>query len=153
MRPWTLLTAGALALSLGATPALAQSSTGSTAPAARAHDKGSDIAQVQKALKEKGHYTGPVDGVMGPQTTAALKAYQKEQRLDVTGRLDDATVGKLGGSASAPDASGQPRPTGSQQTGGDTKPSAVDPGQAKKTGANVGEGASYSRSTEKGLSK
>jgi peptidoglycan hydrolase-like protein with peptidoglycan-binding domain len=155
MKPWTLLTAGALALSLGATPALAQSSTGSTAPAARANDKGrADIEQAQKALKEKGHYTGPVDGVMGPQTAAALKAYQKEQRLDVTGRLDDATVGKLGGSAPATtDASGQPRATGSQQSGGDSKPSAVDPAQAKKTGGNVGEGASYSRSTEKGLSK
>jgi len=153
MKPWTLLTAGALALSLGATPALAQSSTGSTAPAARADKGRTDIQQMQKALKEKGHDPGPVDGVMGPQTTAAIKAYQKEQGLDVTGRLDEATAGKLGGPASAAEGSGQVRATGPQQTGGDAKPSAVDPAQAKKTGANVGEGASYLRSTEKGQSK
>jgi hypothetical protein len=38
----------------------------------------------------------------------------------------------------------------SPKTGGDTTPSAVDPAQADKTGANAGEGASYNRSTEKG---
>jgi hypothetical protein len=43
-------------------------------------------------------------------------------------------------------------PPSSEQTGGDTKPNAVDPAQGTKTGGNVGEGASYSRSTEKGHS-
>lgn len=38
------------------------------------------------------------------------------------------------------------------QTGGDTRPNAVDPAQAETTGANAGEGASYSRSNEKGES-
>jgi peptidoglycan hydrolase-like protein with peptidoglycan-binding domain len=154
MKPWTLLAAGALALAVGAIPALAQTTPGSTAPATRGGDTGrADIEQLQRALKEKGHDPGRVDGVMGPQTTAALKAYQKEQGLGVTGRLDDATRGKLQASATAADASGPARATGSEQTGGDTKPSAVDPAQAKKTGANVGEGASYSRSNEKGASK
>jgi hypothetical protein len=52
--------------------------------------------------------------------------------------------------------SGQPKPEdpqrsgpGQTQTGGDTRPSPADPAQAHKTGGNVGEGASYSRSTEK----
>ena len=40
----------------------------------------------------------------------------------------------------------------SPSTGGDTRPSAVDPAQSTKTGANTGEGASYNRSTEKGQS-
>jgi hypothetical protein len=53
-------------------------------------------------------------------------------------------------SAKAPSAS--PQTSESEQTGGDTRPNAVDPAQATKTGANVGEGASYSRSTEKGQS-
>jgi hypothetical protein len=44
------------------------------------------------------------------------------------------------------------QPSASPQTGGDTTPSAVDPAQADKTGANAGEGASYNRSTEKGES-
>jgi peptidoglycan hydrolase-like protein with peptidoglycan-binding domain len=99
---------------------------------------------MQKALKEQGHDPGPVDGVMGAQTSAALKAYQKKQGLRVTGQLDAETAAKLGesGQAAAPSA----------QTGGDTKANAVDPAQATKTGANVGEGASYSRSNEKGQS-
>ena len=44
-----------------------------------------------------------------------------------------------------------PRPS-TEQTGGDTKPNAVDPAQSHQTGANAGEGASYSRSQEKGQS-
>jgi peptidoglycan hydrolase-like protein with peptidoglycan-binding domain len=124
------------------------------------------IESVQKTLKAKGHDPGPVDGVMGPRTTAALRAYQKEQGLDVTGRLDTSTLAKLGGGAKAGDqAAAQPTtqqgarpskdeptsgPSGSPKTTGDKKPSAVDPAQATKTGANVGEGASYSRSNEKG---
>jgi peptidoglycan hydrolase-like protein with peptidoglycan-binding domain len=131
-----------------------------------AQDRAS-IESAQKTLKEKGHDPGPVDGVMGPQTTAALRAYQKEQGLDVTGRFDTATRAKLGlGIGKAGDqAAAQPTtqqgakpakdeptsgPSGSPKTSGDKKPSAVDPAQATKTGANAGEGASYSRSNEKG---
>ena len=43
-----------------------------------------------------------------------------------------------------------PEASGSPKTGGDERPSAVDPAQAKKTGANTGDGASYNRSNEKG---
>jgi len=53
---------------------------------------------------------------------------------------------KLNGEAAKP--SGEP--SASPTTGGDTKPSAVDPAEATKTGANAGEGASYNRSSEKG---
>ena len=41
-------------------------------------------------------------------------------------------------------------PSGSPKTGGDERPSAVDPAKATKTGANTGDGASYNRSNEKG---
>jgi hypothetical protein len=61
--------------------------------------------------------------------------------------------------AGQPDAATPPKavdgadaPAASTQTGGDTKPNAVDPAQGTKTGGNVGEGASYSRSNEKGQS-
>ena len=101
---------------------------------------GADVERVQKALKEHGHDPGPIDGVNGPRTTSALKAYQKAQGLEPTGRLDDATLAKLG----------EPAKSASKtQTGGDARPSPADPAQGAKTGANVGEGASYSRSTQK----
>jgi peptidoglycan hydrolase-like protein with peptidoglycan-binding domain len=107
---------------------------------------GADVERAQQALKQAGHDPGPIDGVMGAQTSAALKAYQKAQGLRVTGQLDADTSAKLGEPATAAS------PSSSPQTGGDTKPNAVDPAQAGKTGANAGEGASYSRSQEKGKS-
>ena len=51
-----------------------------------------DIATAQLRLKDFGYYSGPVDGVLGPITVAALRAYQRDQRLTVTGRLDPPTA-------------------------------------------------------------
>ena len=104
------------------------------------------VEHAQQALKDAGHDPGSIDGVMGARTSAALKAYQQKQGLPVTGQLDDATAAKLGGGHAA---AASPSST---QTGGDAKASSVDPAAATTTGANAGEGASYSRSTEKGLS-
>ena len=131
MRTWAFVVTGSLVLVLTAIPGAAQTGT-------------ADLERVQKTLKEMGHDPGPIDGVMGSQTSAALRAYQKQHGLDATGQLDAATQARLG---APPQPSAQPR-----TTGGDTRPNAVDPAQATKTGANVGEGASYSRSNEKGLS-
>jgi hydrogenase-4 component B len=54
------------------------------------------VKAVQKALQDKGMDPGPIDGVMGPKTMAALKAFQKDQKLTESGRLDDQTRDKLG---------------------------------------------------------
>jgi peptidoglycan hydrolase-like protein with peptidoglycan-binding domain len=54
------------------------------------------VKSVQKALQDKGMDPGPIDGLMGPKTMAALRAYQKDQKLAETGRLDDQTREKLG---------------------------------------------------------
>jgi len=59
--------------------------------------KGSeDVKKLQEALKAKGQDPGPVDGIMGPKTRAALKAFQKTSGLKETGELDDQTAEKLG---------------------------------------------------------
>jgi peptidoglycan hydrolase-like protein with peptidoglycan-binding domain len=55
-----------------------------------------DVKTVQKSLKDKGLYPGPVDGLLGPQTRAGIREYQKSENLPVTGRLDAETAGKLG---------------------------------------------------------
>jgi peptidoglycan hydrolase-like protein with peptidoglycan-binding domain len=55
-----------------------------------------DIKKVQEALRDKGHYTGQVDGVLGPQTRAGIRQYQESENLPVTGHLDSQTAGKLG---------------------------------------------------------
>lgn len=51
---------------------------------------------MQEKLKDSGYDPGPIDGVMGPQTAAALKEYQKAEGLRVTGQADTQTLGKLG---------------------------------------------------------
>ena len=48
-------------------------------------------------MHDKGYYSGNVDGLMGVETRAALREYQKAEELEVTtGRLDPETAGKLG---------------------------------------------------------
>lgn len=54
------------------------------------------VKNVQKALQEKGKDPGPIDGLMGPRTQAALRDFQKDQKLPETGRADTQTLEKLG---------------------------------------------------------
>jgi len=58
-----------------------------------------DVRQAQTALKDKGHDPGPIDGIHGPRTSAALRSYQKAENIKVTGRLDSDTKSHLTGSA------------------------------------------------------
>ena len=55
----------------------------------------SDVAAAQQRLKDRGYYLGPVDGVLGAATEAALRAYQRDRGPKVTGRLDSPTVRSL----------------------------------------------------------
>ncbi|MFA9432902.1 MULTISPECIES: N-acetylmuramoyl-L-alanine amidase [unclassified Egicoccus] len=50
-------------------------------------DRGGDVRKMQERLIQLGHYTGQLDGDFGPQTEAAVLAYQQERRLEVTGRV------------------------------------------------------------------
>jgi peptidoglycan hydrolase-like protein with peptidoglycan-binding domain len=54
-----------------------------------------DVLAAQQRLKDRGYYSGSVDGAIGPNTEAALRAYQRDQRLSVTGKLDAQTVRAL----------------------------------------------------------
>lgn len=64
-------------------------------PRASAYDR-DDIKNVQARLQEKGYYHGVCDGIMGPQTRAAIRQYQQSENLEATGDLDEGTAGKLG---------------------------------------------------------
>jgi hypothetical protein len=55
-----------------------------------------DVKKVQETLRDKGFNPGPIDGVMGSQTRAAIRQYQTAENLPVTGHLDGETAGKLG---------------------------------------------------------
>src|SRR5436190_21926744 len=45
----------------------------------------SPVAALQVALSERGLYSGTIDGVAGPTTTAAVRAFQRHARLPVDG--------------------------------------------------------------------
>lgn len=53
------------------------------------------VAEVQKRLLELGYQPGKADGVMGQRTIDALKKFQQDNKLQVTGRMDYDTVEKL----------------------------------------------------------
>jgi len=50
---------------------------------------------LQARLANLGYLTGEIDGQLGPMTQAALKEFQADHDLDVTGELDDDTIAKL----------------------------------------------------------
>jgi hypothetical protein len=59
------------------------------------------IRELQTVLKSKGYYNGTVDGMLGANTAAALRRYQADNRLAVTGRTDLSTLNELGVNAGA----------------------------------------------------
>ena len=62
-------------------------------------DRG-DTRNIQQALQAKGYNPGPIDGIHGPRTSAALRDFQKAEGLKVTGRVDGDTRARLMGQAS-----------------------------------------------------
>ena len=55
-----------------------------------------EVKEMQKVLTDRGLYEDAVDGIMGPRTTAALKAFQAAEGLAQTGYLDRDSRVKLG---------------------------------------------------------
>lgn len=53
------------------------------------------IKQVQTALAALGYTPGAIDGMWGPQTRAALKAFQKKRGLEPDGKLGPLTMAAL----------------------------------------------------------
>ena len=48
-----------------------------------------DLAmKVQSALSRRGYYDGPIDGVIGPDSSRAIRAFQEAQGLPATGRIE-----------------------------------------------------------------
>jgi murein L,D-transpeptidase YcbB/YkuD len=53
------------------------------------------LVQMQQALISRGHLGAAADGVFGPQTAAALRTFQEQQGLELTGVADSATIFRL----------------------------------------------------------
>ncbi len=54
------------------------------------------IANVQTALQQQGYYQGEIDGLLGPQTRAAIADYQRANGLADTAAIDQPTLQSLG---------------------------------------------------------
>ena len=66
------------------------------------------ISRAQEALNAAGYHLGEPDGKAGPATTAALKKFQGDRHLPVTGKLDAITLAALGiGKDSGPSSTDQ----------------------------------------------
>jgi peptidoglycan hydrolase-like protein with peptidoglycan-binding domain len=88
-----------------------------------------DVRSAQMALRDKGHNPGPIDGVMGPRTSAAVREFQQKENLTVSGQLDAETRAKLMAGAStsstgSADAKSTSAGTPSTSTGAAGAPSA-----------------------------
>ncbi len=110
-----IVKAGALALALAAVLAAVTFFTVRTAPPAeraayavqvaqtalRQGSRGETVRTVQTKLKRWGYYSGSADGIYGPATERAVRAFQKKNGLAVDGVVGRATFAALGMPASS----------------------------------------------------
>ncbi len=57
---------------------------------------GSLVIAVQSRLARMGYYRGPIDGVMGPGTSFAIRAYERDHGLRVDGAISGPLVRNMG---------------------------------------------------------
>lgn len=63
--------------------------------------RGTEVKTMQQKLKNWGYYTGAVDGIFGPKTTAAVKYFQRRNNLTADGIAGPKTLAALGMSSSS----------------------------------------------------
>ena len=66
-----------------------------TTPAAPAVVPSASVKKLQQELGQLNYYEGSVDGIMGPQTIAAIKDLQRQANLPQTGTMNAATQAAL----------------------------------------------------------
>jgi peptidoglycan hydrolase-like protein with peptidoglycan-binding domain len=122
MRKLILATASVLALSIGGVGAAmaagaAPGASSTTMPGASSTMPGTSsqvsatptkdqVEQAQQKLRAEGLYNGPIDGVLGGETTQAVRKYQQKHGLQQTATLDQNTMQSLMGSSSSGASSG-----------------------------------------------
>jgi peptidoglycan hydrolase-like protein with peptidoglycan-binding domain len=93
----------------------ATAQTGAPAQAAQLSEE--TVRALQKALNEQG-IAVPVDGILGQATYAAVRQYQTQHHLPVTGKPDAATLKKLGVAERRSEAPGASPQTGAAASPG-----------------------------------
>jgi len=94
----------------------------------------SQVRNMQQKLDKKGYHSGREDGIIGPETTTALRDFQKKSGLQVTGKVDRQTLRALGMSTAT-----QRRPGYASSNKGNSAQGSSGQGQANSQGqANKG---------------
>ena len=52
------------------------------------YDSSYTVVEVQRRLARAGYYHGPIDGIMGPQTRRAIRAYERDHNMSAYGVID-----------------------------------------------------------------
>lgn len=76
-------------------PSMGSSSVSEDKPWADQRASLDSVKKLQESLIEKGYDVGPVDGLIGPQTQAALQKFQEDQGLDASGEINVETLTAL----------------------------------------------------------
>ncbi len=103
------------------------------------------VIALQDTLKDLGYFFGPSDGRKGPRTRTALRNFQRDQGLSVSGSFDDATLARIADQSRMartehrPSANPVTAPAASYDGGGGSRLRRV--GGAVKTGVGTGVGA------------
>jgi peptidoglycan hydrolase-like protein with peptidoglycan-binding domain len=128
---------------LAASPALARQNKSETVPFRM---KSSTIMQVQKCLNKEGFNAGRADGKWGPKTKAALRDFQKKNKLPVTGQFSRQTLADLGINMSPSTVTGRssssqpkaPSPAQSSSSQSNMPPSSNNGGSSNPSSSNNG---------------
>ena len=54
------------------------------------------VVEVQRRLARAGYYHGAIDGIMGPQTRRAIRAYERDHNMPAYGLIDRQLLTTMG---------------------------------------------------------
>lgn len=110
--------------------------------------KGRSVKWIEKHLKAAGFEVGAADNAFGSRTEAAVKAFQRNSKLPITGRVDTRTWAKLKGSLFGAANGTSPSQREGEKSGAVLRTEK----QLKKLGYKVGEvDGLYSAQTERAV--
>jgi hypothetical protein len=90
--------------------------TSATSRLLRRGDRGDDVQELQRLLQQAGYDPGAIDGIFGPKTEAAVKAFQQAHSLEADGIVGPLTRAALT-SSPAPQPNTAPTPNPGQPRG------------------------------------
>jgi len=104
------------------------------------------IAGIQRGLASLGYDPGPADGILGPNTRAAVRAFQAREGLSVTGTVSASFVAALRSASGAVASAASPAPRSLKKTStGSGFYANVTPPKSNGAGAHGGKGVTINK--------